>query len=134
MKTYVDVRYDEQAVNRVLVGRAVRVSVGEPWDFESADGPNALSGTVESVDLKGGDRAGQEVVLAVTPFRSKEGATVRRLRAVARYEDEEGIVEHLLRGEDAEVNLHYGDQVPEEKLLPGRSPKLIGGFALLVGR
>lgn len=130
MKTYVDVRYDEQAVNRVLVGRAVAVSVGEPWDFESEDGQNVLLGAIESVDLARGERAAQEVVLSVTPFRAKEGITVRRLRATARYEDGEGIVEHLLRGEDAEVNLHYGDHVPRENLIPGATPKLIGGFAL----
>jgi hypothetical protein len=68
------------------------------------------------------------VRLAVTPFAARTGHTIDRLMARARYEDEVGIVEHLARGEDAEVNLSYLDGVPEED--QGGSPKLIGGFRL----
>jgi hypothetical protein len=121
----------EEQVGELLAGRRVEISVGEPWDFESPDGENALRGTIVAVRRGGGDPGEQEVVLAVTPFVAEKGRKIDRLRARARYEDEVGIVEHLAKGEDADVNLDYSDQVPEGERDPTSLPFLIGGFHLV---
>lgn len=112
------------------MGRSVSISVGEPWDFEGPDGPNALKG--EILELRENPEAphNQEVLLSVTPFSVRTGHTVDRLVARARYEDEVGIVEHLARGQDAEANLSYSEQVPEGERNPKSTPKLIGGVRL----
>lgn len=120
----------EEEVGRLLVGRGVSISVGEPWDFESPDGQNLLRGEIVAVRENPEVPHGQEVLLAVTPFTTGTGHTVDRLVARARYEDEVGIVEHLARGRDAEANLSYSEQVPERERDPRGAPKLIGGFRL----
>jgi hypothetical protein len=120
----------EEEVGRLLVGRLVSISVGEPWDFEGPDGPNALSGEILALRENPEAPHNQEVLLAVTPFSVYTGHTVDRLVARARYEDEVGIVEHLARGQDAEANLSYSEQVPEGERDPRGTPKLIGGVRL----
>ena len=120
----------EQEVKRLLVGRSVSISVGEPWDFDGPDGPNALSGEILALRENPEAPHNQEVLLAVTPFSVRTGHTVDRLVARARHEDEVGIVEHLARGQDAEANLSYSEQVPEGERDPRSASKLIGGVRL----
>lgn len=59
----------EESVSRVLVGRLVSISVGEPWDFEGPDGPNALNGRITAVGQdEASDLGSQWVEVEVTPF------------------------------------------------------------------
>lgn len=117
----------EERVGRLLVGKTVLISVGEPWDFESPDGDNVLRGRIRTVrpgeepGEAAGSLAGEEIELEVTPFSAK-GGEVAWLLARARYSDQKGIIERLASGLDAEVNLHY--DVPEG------AGHLIGGFGL----
>jgi hypothetical protein len=120
----------EEQVGRLLVGRRVAISVGEPWDFESADGLGALNGKIARVAPGDGDEGRQIIEVEVTPFESREGVTVSRLRARQRYEDETGIVEQVAAGEVAPANLDYSDEVPEEQRKPNSVPKLIGSLRL----
>ena len=121
----------EEEVGRLLVGRSVSISVGEPWDFEGPDGPNALKGEILAIRENPEAPHSQEVLLSVTPFGVRTGHTVDRLVARARYRDDEvGIVEHLARGQDAEANLSFSEQVPEGERDPRSTPKLIGGVRL----
>lgn len=120
----------EERVGALLTGRAVEVSVGEPWDFTSADGDNVLRGSIEAVLTNPEAPHHQEIVLKVTPFEARTGHRIERLTAWARYVEDTGIVEHIAAGEDAEVNLLYDDQVPEAERDPKATPKLIGGFHL----
>jgi hypothetical protein len=114
------------------VGKKVELSIGEPWDFESPDGQGILRGEIVSVSGAGGEPADQRVTLKVTPFGGRVGEKrIDRLVASARYEDERGILEHLARGEDAEVNFDYSDQIPEEERESRSLPFLIGGFHLI---
>ena len=117
-------------MERLLVGRPVSISVGEPWDFEGLDGPNVLKGEILAIRENREVPHNQEVLLAVTLFSIRTGHTVDRLVARARYRDEVGIVEHVARGHDAEANLIYSEQVPEGERGPGGTPKLIGGVRL----
>lgn len=115
---------EEQAA-RLLIGRPVEVSVGEPWDFASEDGEGFLRGRIAEV------RPGEQAVrLDVTPFVIEGGHRVDHLLATARYVDEVSILEHLVRGESAEANLSYRNQVPEDERDPRSAQKLIGGFWL----
>jgi hypothetical protein len=59
--------------------------MGEPWEFESPDGHNALGGEIVAVRENPEAPHGQEVLLAVTPFTARTGHTVDRLVARARY-------------------------------------------------
>lgn len=127
----------EAQIGRLLVGRRVSISVGEPWDFTSDDGDNVLRGEITEVGYgqeRGSKDSGkpgkQEVLLTVTPFTARSGHRVDHLTARARYSEEAGIVERLARGEEAQVNLSYSDQVPEEERDPRGTPKLIGAFEL----
>ncbi len=120
----------EEQVGRLLVGRRVAISVGEPWDFESADGAGTLNGEIARIAPGDGDNDRYSIEVEVTPFESKEGVTVSRLRAYQRYEDETGILEQVAAGEVAPANLDYSDQVPEEKRRPNSVPKLIGSLRL----
>lgn len=124
------IRLTEEQVGRLLSGRAVTISVGEPWDFTSPDGENILAGRIASVFGDEGKSDTQRVEIEVTPFEAEHGREVTRLIASARYEDAKGIIEHLAAGEDAEVNLSYADQIPEEERNPKVSPFLIGGIRL----
>lgn len=122
------IQLTEEQVGRLLTGRAVTISVGEPWDFESPDGENTLRGRIVEVFPVGKDSQGVE--MEVTPFVVERGREVDRLVARARYEDTTGILEHLAAGEDAEANLDYSAQIPEEDRDPDSSPFLIGGVRL----
>lgn len=114
-----------------LVGRKVEISVGEPWDFSSADGENVLKGRIIDVRFDSNKPASQEVLIEVTPFKAKEGVSVEWLVATRRYRDSTTMVAHLAAGEAAEVNFGYGEQIPEGKEDPKGSPFLIGGFWLI---
>lgn len=120
-------------VGQLLVGRRVEISVGEPWDFKSPDGQNSLRGEIVAVRENPEAPHGQEVLLAVTPFLAEKDRKIDRLRARTRYEEESGIVERLAKGEDAEVNLDYSDQVPERERDPNSLPFLIGGLHIVRG-
>jgi hypothetical protein len=120
----------EEQVGRLLTGRRVEISVGEPWDFEGPDGPNALRGRIVDV-LPGeaGEPRSQALKIEVTPFEASGGRLVRWLTASRRYADPSGIIEQIAAGEDADTNLSYADQV-EGDLPPGESPFLVGGMRL----
>lgn len=121
----------EKRVGALLTGCEVAVSVGEPWDFSSADGDNVLRGRIEVVRTNPEAPHQQEIVLSVTPFEARTGHRIERLTAWGRYVEDTGIVERIAAGEDAEVNLLYDDQVPEAERDPKGTPKLIGGFHLV---
>lgn len=121
----------EESVSNLLVGRRVSISVGEPWDFESPDGRNALKGRITAVGQDDpGDPATQWVKVGVTPFAGKDGAEVDRLKARRRYKLPAGIIDQVASGKGATVHLHYGDGVDEGALAEGSSPYLIGGLNL----
>lgn len=121
----------EQQLERVLVGSEVFVSVGEPWDFKSADGEGMVNGRVVKVEYGDpSDTRTQRVRLAVTPFEVEGGYTINYLTAHRRYADATGIIEQLASGEDVDVNLGYDDQVDARKLPEGISSFLIGGVIL----
>jgi hypothetical protein len=71
----------EKQVGRLLAGRRVAISVSEPWDFESADGAGTLNGEIARIAPGDGDNDRHSIEVEVTPFESKEGVTVSRLRA-----------------------------------------------------
>ena len=112
-------RLREQRVAALLKGRAVVIAVGEPCDFESADGKNVLQRRVAEVrtaDVPGGGEVGMEVA----PFRDRGGEVVDRLVGRARYDDGKNVVEALADGDAPDLNLFY--QTTE-----GRGGHLIGG-------
>lgn len=125
----------EERVGRLLVGQRVRISVGEPWDFESADGPGALGGwivrVVHAADETGSAERPGAIELEVTPFESKEGVRITKLTASQRYLDKTTMVEQVAAGEAAPANLDYSDQVPEERRKADALPKLIGSLRLV---
>lgn len=125
----------DESVTALLEQRPVVISVGGPWDFESADGPNRLEGKIVSVELGGGELgAEQAVILEVTPFVSKAGTTVTRLSATARYaEDGRDLVEKIANRQKVPANLSYAEEVPEERMPEGASPFLIGSVCLDLG-
>ncbi len=122
------IQLTEEQVGRLLAGRAVTISVGEPWNFESPDGENTLRGRILGAFTDEADS--QSLEIEVTPFLAEGGREIDRLVARVRYEDSKGIIEHLAAGEDAEVNLDYWAQIPEEERDPHSSPFLIGGVRL----
>ena len=122
----------EEDVARLLVGKEVEVSVGEPWDFEyPGGGTGLLRGRVSAARPVDGDGSKWGVHLELdTPFASEEGPVVRSLVAKRRYVSAEGIVEMLAAGERVSANLSYSHEVPEDARLPGVSPFLIGSVRL----
>lgn len=121
----------KQQLERVLIGSEVLVSVGEPWNFSSADGEGVLAGRIVGADHGNpADPRSQAVRLAVTPFEVEGGYAVEYLTARRRYADKRRIIEQIASGEDIDVNLDYEDQVPAGKLPEGVSPFLIGGVVL----
>lgn len=121
---------DEAQMARLLIDHEIIVGVGEPWDFEGPDGPGRLLGKV--IDIYGVDSPDQEqsVVIGVTPFESEEGVVITQLVAGGRYVEAKSIIEQLAMGDRAPADLSYGDQVPEEKMLPDVVSKLIGSVRL----
>ena len=119
----------EQSISNLLVGRPVRISVGEPWNFESPDGQNALKGRITAVGQDDpDDPASQWVKVEVTPFAGEGGRRVEHLKARRRYKLPTGIIDQIASGRGATVHLHYGvgkDGPPE-----GSGPYLIGGLHL----
>lgn len=119
----------EQAA-RLLVGREVKVSVGEPWDFQSPDGSGVLNGRIEGVAGNAEEAGSQWLTLKVTPFEGRGGRTVTRLAASQRHEDSTTLIEQMAVGERVSANLSYEDQVPKEDLPSGQGPYLIGSVQL----
>ena len=118
-------------MGRLLVGRQVTVSVGEPWDFESTDGQGILNGRIIGVATgKEGDLRSQSLRIEVTPFAAAGSRRVTHLTATRRYADPAGIIEQVAAGEIAPANLGYGDQVGKENLPERASPFLIGSVRL----
>lgn len=121
----------EESVSRMLVGRPVSISVGEPWNFEGPEGPNALTGRITAVGQdEPSDSGSQWVEVEVTPFAAEGGRKVDHLKARGRYELPTGIIDQITVGGSATVHLDYGDQVGSEDLPDGVSPFLIGGVRL----
>lgn len=116
----------EEQVGRLLKGRPVEISVGEPWDFEGPDGPNALRGRI--VEVFPGEPREQRLRIEVTPFEARDGRLVSQLTASRRYADPSGIIEQVAAGEDVDANLSFADQV--QTLPDGESAFLIGGVRL----
>lgn len=85
-----------------LAGRAIRASIGEPWDFESSAGANKLDGRIVAVARLG---RGSAVLREVSPF-SLEAVSISRVVARARYVGEDAAT-LLARGERVPVNLSY---------------------------
>lgn len=120
----------EEQVGRLLAGRTVTISVGEPWDFASPDGENILRGRIAGVSNEEADKSESgRVYVDVTPFEAEAGIKVSRLAATARHRDGRSLVELLAVGEEAAVNLSYADRVPDREDRK-TSPFLIGGVRL----
>ena len=118
----------EQSVVRLLKGRAVEVSVGEPWDFDSGAGPNRLEGEILSAKISPEE---QSVVLKVNPFRTETGQDASVLEAKARYrEDLADLVRKLADGERVSATLDYSAQVSKESMPEGVEAFLIGIVSL----
>lgn len=120
----------EEQLARLLVGKMVEISVGEPWDFEYPDGESSLSGRVATVHVAGRPEEQSVRLELAAPFVSEEGPTVRNLLARRRHRLPEGMVEMLAAGERVSANLSYSDGVPEDERLSGVTPKLIGSVRL----
>jgi len=86
-----------------LVGCVISGSVGEPWDFESEVGPNALSGSIESVS--GSGSSVQWLLCRVKSFMHS-GRTIEHLVAVLRYRKTETF-EDFCAGKRIGVNLVF---------------------------
>jgi hypothetical protein len=118
----------EQSVVRLLKGRAVEVSVGEPWDFESPAGPNRLEGEILEAKIA---PEGQTVILKVNPFRTETGQEASVLAASARYqEDLADLVRRLADGERVPATLDYSAEVSRESMPEGVEAFLIGSVSL----
>ena len=130
-----EIELTEEQVARLLVGKSVRISIGEPWDFESPDGQNALKGRITAVGQDDpDDHASQWVKIEVTPFVAEGERSVDHVKARGRYELPAGIIEQIAFGDTAIVHLDYGDQVGGENLPEGTGPFLIGGMRILQRR
>ena len=84
-----------------LVGRSVRVSVGEPWDFVSPDGANLILGII--LEIQRGFPVKTKIVISVTEFEFK-GSLENMLIATSRYVGVD-VVKSLLRGRSITVNM-----------------------------
>jgi hypothetical protein len=69
-----------------LVGRAIVVSVGEPWDFRSTAGDNLLTGRV--VEASAPNESAEWLLCEVSPF-TIDSRTVSTVAVVRRYAGEE---------------------------------------------
>ena len=120
----------EEQLARLLVGKAVEISVAEPWDFEYPGRASSLRGRVVAVHVAGKPEDQSVRLELEDPFLSEEGPTVGNLLARRRHRLSEGMVEMLAAGERVSANLSYSDGVPEDARLPGVTPKLIGSVRL----
>lgn len=120
----------EEQLARLLVGKAVEVSVAEPWDFEYPGRASSLRGRVRAVDVAGKPEDQSVRLELEDPFVSEEGPRIGSLLARRRHRLPEGMVEMLAAGERVSANLSYSDGVPEKDRLPGVTPKLIGSVRL----
>lgn len=122
----------EERLAVLLKDKAVEIFVSEPFGFEYPRGGTGMRARVSEVRLgERGDASAQALRLELeTPFVSEEGPLITRLTAGRRHKLREGIVEMLAGGERVPANLSYLDQVPEERRLPGTTPKLIGSVRL----
>lgn len=132
----------KDAESRLLVGRPVRASVGEPWDFSSEAGEGALTGAVVAVSDEGEWAGGPPpnlplfrgrggwVELEVSTFAAEGGRRAERVTAIHRYEMARTVPEQLRAGYHAGVHLYYEHLIPEEERDPDRGYYLIGGVLL----
>lgn len=115
-----------------LAGQKAVISVGSPWNFESTAGQNRLEGQIVSVEnAKEDSGVKQSVTLEVTPFVAETGKPIARLKAGARYvEDQDNFVKQIAEGHKVPANLSYADQVTKEQMPEGSLPFLIGSVCL----
>jgi hypothetical protein len=118
----------EQSVVRLLKGRTIEVSVGEPWDFETPAGPNRLEGEILSAKIT---PEGQTVILKVNPFRTETGQEASVLEARARYSEDVGdLMRRLADGERVPATLDYSAEVSQKSMPEGVETFLIGSVSL----
>jgi hypothetical protein len=86
-----------------LVGSAIRGSVGEPWNFESEAGTNAVSGIVDAVSASG--ETPQWLLCRIRPF-VYSGSNIEYVVVVLRYRKKETFND-LLAGKRIGVNLVF---------------------------
>jgi hypothetical protein len=86
-----------------LIGRAVTVSIAEPWDFRSAAGDNLLTGTI--VAASSPTEAPSWLLCDVSPF-IEAGRTISMVAAVRRHAGEEPLAKLDAHGV-AYANLLY---------------------------
>lgn len=121
---------NKEQVGKLLMGRRVTISVGEPWDFESPDGPNTLCGRLVGVGNEQQNPNEQTLHIEVTPFNSPDEHTIDHLLATKRHTMAGTVVEQVARGEKVVVNFDYSAQIPPEEQDPGKGYLLIGSFWL----
>lgn len=96
-------RIRSRARVRGLVGRAIELSIAEPWTVQSPDGQGALKGRIEAV---GWAAKGKPLfLLEVTPFVIG-GQTIRQVVASANDQGHDSIRE-LLAGRSPGVDFAY---------------------------
>jgi hypothetical protein len=107
----------EQSVVRLLKGWEIEVSMGEPWGFETPEGPNPLEGEILFAKITPEE---QSMVLKVTPFRTETGYETSVLDARARYREDVGdLVRRRADGERVPATLDYSAEVPQKSMPEG---------------
>ncbi len=102
------------------INHRVKISVGEPWDFHSSDGENALLGKLVST---GTDSQGiQYLKVAVSPF-SVKNVIIDKIYVIGRYREDRDLYQKLDSGHFAAVNMYTEPDSAE--------PVLVGTIALL---
>jgi hypothetical protein len=125
-------------INRIA-GKTVTGSVGEPWDFHSADGNNCFFGKVLSVEH---NHNGEQVLLCLISSFQHLDRVVKTVVASPRYKSKIGISGELLEGNRLDCNFLFqtsGDDinVGEVKTFLSLNPKpnfLIGSLKLQTTR
>ena len=129
---------EERQIQDLLIGRAVGITVSEPWDFEYPESGRMLAGYIadagadgEAVD-NGRQRQWVSVELdaPADPGARDPELEIDHLKATLRHVCERDILEQLLAGDYPAANLSYGDQVPRDEMPEGDSPFFIGTIAL----
>lgn len=114
-----------------LIGRSFRVSIGEPWGFESAAGKSRLLGRITGVIFT---KDGSPLILCeVTPFIS-HGHSVSSVVAVNRYKGTQDVIGCLATASPVTMNFVFqtsGESVRAETVEAVLNQK--SGSSFLVG-
>ena len=102
---------------KALLGRTVRISVGEPWNFSGPNGENSILGTIEGIQ---GSGASARIDLRVVPFEL-DNSRFERLFMTSRYE-RVNPMRDLIKKRVVAANFYASTH--------DQAPTIIGGLAL----